>query len=136
MLENLNGVQCLISNATVIKVIEFGEKTWDDSFNFQDIENMVLSMQPLARQVGIEKSNKMGGHVADRKPPQSNKMQKIMFCTGYQTGECKEGDIHNDVIYKKTWVVQHICANCWRSEEVMRNHPAFSAVCPYSNIKA
>ncbi len=113
-----------------------GKKHGYDSLNFQDIEHMVLGMQPLARQVGIEQSSKMGGYVADRKPPQSNKMQKIMFCAGYQTGECKEGDIHNDVIYKKTWVVQYICANCSRSEEVMQSHPASSAVCPHSNIKA
>ncbi len=97
---------------------------------------MVLGMRPLARQVGVEKSSKMGRHMADRIPPQSNKMQKIMFCAGYQTGECKEHDIHNDVIYKKTWVMRHICANCWRSEEVMQSHSASSAVCLHSNIKA
>ena len=32
--------------AAIIKAIEFGEKTWGDSF--QDIEHMVLGMRPLS----------------------------------------------------------------------------------------
>ncbi len=56
--------------AAVITVVESGKKTWDDSMNFQDIEHIVLGMQPLARQVEMEKSSKMGGNVADSKPSQ------------------------------------------------------------------
>ncbi len=73
---------------------------------------MVLGMRPLVRQMEIKKLSKMGEYVNDKKPTQNSKTQIILFCAGYQAGECKEGDIHNDVIYKKSWLVRHFCANC------------------------
>ncbi len=60
MLASLNGGFILDLYAAIIKAIEFGEKSWVDSF--QDLEHMVLGMRPYAQQYAqIGKTQKVGG---------------------------------------------------------------------------
>ncbi len=100
--------------AAVIKAIECGEKAWDETF--QDVEHMTLSLRPTSRIV--ENKQKVWGS-NDQKYHGNSKAQKVMFCAPYQSGDCKEGDVH-----------RHICAKCWLNDKELRSHGENSACCP------
>jgi hypothetical protein len=113
--------------AAIIKAVEFGEKSWEDSF--QDLEHMVLGMRPYAliRQHG---DNPSKGNFGEKQQSQGQS-QKVLFCAEYQKGECLEGDVHKAFLWGKQWVVRHICSKCWMSDKAMSNHRENSSCCPH-----
>ena len=119
---------CLLDlYAAVIKSIESGEKSWDD--NFQDIEHMILSLRPVSR-VGHDKS-KVWASSAQKSTGTTSRSHRVMFCAPFQSGDCKEGEVHQASVYGKKYTVRHICAKCWMNDKEMRSHNEASACCPF-----
>ncbi len=92
--------------AAVIKSIEFGAKSWGD--NFQELEHMILGMRPYASQVDRTSRGYMG-ECKQSQTQQGNKTHKVMFCAGYQTGDCKEAEVHQSYVYNRLFTVRHFC---------------------------
>ena len=113
--------------AAVIKSIEYGEKSWGDSF--QDVEHMVLGMRvpqiaaPSASS-GFEKSGKF-------ETTSSASSKAVLFCAPFQRGVCSVSDhAHDARLWGRQVVVRHICARCWQENKVLSAHGQNSADCP------
>ena len=98
--------------------IERGNLKWGDSFQHIIHTTLVPSQR-------ADKNKKREKAKSDTK---SSKSGPIRFCSPWQTGQCKQTGDHEGQIKGTTYLLRHICANCWMHDKTFKPHP--ESECP------
>ena len=104
-------------HAACLLEIERGHSKWGDGFHHLVHTTLV----PMGR------SEKRGDRRNDLKQkkdkPKGVSTGLIRFCSAWQKGECTQSGDHDGTIKGQSFLLRHICANCWLAEKKCVPHP-------------
>ena len=64
---------------------------------------------------------------------QDSKTPIAWYCAFFQQNKCSKASPHKIVIRGVERGVNHVCATCYRMDEIKSQHPECSSVCPHNN---
>ena len=109
-------------HGAVLEEIERGRLKWGSSF--QLLQSTTLSGGLLVQ----NSRGGAGGSGGANRPNRNN--EGIVFCKGYQRGNCQQTRDHYGQFYGENRLMKHICAKCWLSSRTQATHPETSDECP------
>ena len=111
--------------AAWLKMIETGEKKWNDDTTMLEVRMLVGQKSGVKRKTQ-KYSTATAGY--DRND------DSIWFCSLYQRNKCSyKESTHKMEIRGKERTVHHICASCYRKDKNRFKHPECSSACPHQD---
>jgi len=120
--------------ASVLREIEQGKLDWSSDIN----TTMHFSLITCPGRTAAPQSSEVRGERHGRNPTgkrggsgNGSGESRVWFCAEYQKNQCSHKEAHQQVLYGKQVMVQHICAKCLLKDRRELKHPDSSSACPH-----
>ena len=116
-------------HSAIVLDIERGNRKWGDS-NL-DIESKVVSSASVKLRQAYNSSRQGQLQGVTTGGSFKSNVTNVWFCRQYQSGKCDKGKSHVTFVSGKKRTVTHICAICWLTDKVQKEHAESSLECKY-----